>query len=178
MAELILLSEHVRNQANRVTPIVFKYWFNAQNEDLSPHIVGGCDVNCGYNSDGIILLERKEDVEGISKEMSKLVAKCRCKGLCSARQCSCVKRSLKCLGCDCDRLKCENNTKFLPIVNSHATESSNAEDSEEDAPLLHTSDIAHISECIEPVLLTVTESLPAFDDPDSDINEMLNMVWN
>lgn len=53
------------------------------------------------------MLERAEDRRSLAKRMTELAAKCACKGKCSNRKGSCVKRGEKCLGYSWDSDKCE-----------------------------------------------------------------------
>lgn len=86
LSELIPAKEHINLQASRSKFVVFNYWSRAHCDDLSPKTVKGCDEKTGYSLSGIIVLEREEDLKAIAKEMSELVARCRCKGKCLNKQ--------------------------------------------------------------------------------------------
>lgn len=99
---------HISLQACRVKFIVFKYWAETSTADLSSAVVQGCNIDSGFSPTCTVMLERDEDVAFLSNEMRSLIAKCDCNGKCNNRQCSCVRRAIKCTGCDCDSRKCEN----------------------------------------------------------------------
>ena len=119
--QLVPLREHTLLQASTTELVVFRYWQNSEQWNLSTENIQGCEKRYGFDSNGRIVLEREEDVRRITKCMKELVSKCRCKGQCTTRQCSCVKRELKCVGCECDVNTCQN--KFSHIA-AHSVEES------------------------------------------------------
>lgn len=114
-SELIPASDHVKLQSRRAMFVVYKYWMQSEKKSLEPELVGCCDEQHGFNEDGSIMLERSENVQRISGEMKDLVAKCSCKGSCNTRRCSCVRKSLRCIGCDCNGMECENKVTRVSL---------------------------------------------------------------
>ena len=131
VCELVPPQEHVRLQSSRTQLIVSQYWSNADRNELTTAFVGGCKTAHGFDSSGRILLEKLEDVKSIQDEMQELVAKCCCRGQCSNRQCSCVKRQVKCVGCECEQRNWKN--KVTEAVVSMTEDESRTEGLEEEA---------------------------------------------
>ena len=92
VADLVPASEHIQLQGFRTKFVVFQYWKHAFNCDLSPSKVGGSQLDCGYSIEGVILIERDEDVRVLQKTIDGCVTLCRCRGDCSTRKCSCKNR--------------------------------------------------------------------------------------
>lgn len=83
---------------------------------------GGRNVENGFTDAGNVLLGREDDIKSISKEMKELVAKCGCKGSCNTGQCSCVKRDMNCVGCECGPSRCPDTiTKVGPMFQNPIT---------------------------------------------------------
>ena len=174
--ELFPPPQHIIQQANRVRHIIFKYWLQACNDDLSPETIGGCDAASGFMRDGALLLEREEDIEAISKKMRALTARCKCNQGCSTRHCSCLKRGVGCIGCECNFLKCQNKVSEVPtgvMEAVHREESENPENGDE-----------NYRECtLEPTHANLAElaeesfvNLSALATTENDVAELLNML--
>lgn len=116
--------DRVLNHAKRVRRIGLKYWFKAENDDLSPRVVGGCDAVSGFTSDGEILIEGQEGAKVIRTAMKELLEKCTRKGRSATRQCYWVKGGVIFIRCECNYRKCRNNfTEFhLTLMKGQARE--------------------------------------------------------
>ncbi|PXF47001.1 hypothetical protein BWQ96_03191 [Gracilariopsis chorda] len=132
VAELIAPKQHIHLQASRSKFVVFTYWSQAHWDDLSPDVLKGCDESNGFDVSGSVLLEREDDVKILSKQMNELVARCKCKGNCSNRVCSCIKRDRKCIRCECDAGTCRNRATTSGMIYNANAEDADGMEVEED----------------------------------------------
>lgn len=108
---LVPAAQHVKLQSFRAKFVVYSYWSKSYCESLRPEEVQGCCEESGYDERGTILLERATDLESVSNAMKDAVVKCSCKGKCNIRRCSCQRRGIRCIACDCDGRSCVNQIK-------------------------------------------------------------------
>lgn len=64
-SKLIPPRKHILLRAARVKFIVFKYWSNADKEDVSLEIMQVFNEEKGFTEEGYILLEREEDLKAL-----------------------------------------------------------------------------------------------------------------
>lgn len=63
-------------------------------------------IEWGYDSQGLPVLEREEDIQKRKNVIKQIVPKCNCKSGCSTAKCGCRRNSLNCIFCSCE--SCQN----------------------------------------------------------------------
>lgn len=89
---MVTYPKQVILQAHRAFFLTSKYWGKAGLHVLTAEVVGDTGVAFGYNTHGSVLLEEPGAVVEIDEKIAVVMSFCRCKGDCSSRRCSCVKK--------------------------------------------------------------------------------------